>query len=193
MNDIRIGEVAEKYETSGRGPGYISNGDRWDPGGDSYGSYQLASAVGTLDGYLKSNLPYTKELRQYTPKTIAFNQLWKKIALNDPEGFKQSQFDFVCTISYIPARVYADKLDWPNTLAINSALFSISNQHGGWKHIFDNVGHYDNETDLLNTLYKRRAGYILSLNKLSTSIKNNIIKERCENELQDVLKLVGEQ
>src|SRR5690348_3680134 len=127
--NYEIGELAEKYETGGRGPGFISDGDKWDPGGDSYGSYQLATKVGTLQGYLKTNLPYTKELNQAAPiKSSRFNDLWKEIATKDPVGFKQSQFDYVSSISYSPCRAYANRLGIKNTFALNSALFSISNQ-----------------------------------------------------------------
>lgn len=188
--NVLIGEVAEKYETGGKGPGFISDGDKWDPGGDSYGSYQLATKVGTLQGYLKTNLPYVSELKKYPIKSAQFNKLWKEIAAKDPEGFKQSQFDYVCTISYNPARKYADNLGWPDSVAVNSAIFSISNQHGKWKKIFDKVGGYSGEIDLLNKLYKRRAAYVESLN-MSQHLKDNIIKSRCEEELEDTLKLVS--
>src|SRR6185503_8897206 len=42
-----LGELSAKYETGGRGPGVVSTGSG-DPGGVSYGSYQMASKMGTV-------------------------------------------------------------------------------------------------------------------------------------------------
>src|SRR5215211_8388916 len=40
-----LGALSAKYETGGRGPGTVSTGSG-DPGGVSYGSYQMASKMG---------------------------------------------------------------------------------------------------------------------------------------------------
>ena len=194
MSDYQIGELAEKYETSNRGPGYISDGDRWDPGGDSYGSYQLATNPGTLIGYLRSGLPYTDTLKQLTPKSEQFNAEWERLAQLDPEGFKQSQFDYVKTLSYDPCRSYADHIGIADTLAINSALFSISNQHGGWKKILDAAGveQSDTEEEQINKLYDARERYIESLSILPSTLKDTLVKTRCQQERIDCLKLIGE-
>lgn len=190
--NYEIGELAEKYETSGRGPGFISNGDSWDPGGDSYGSYQLASKVGTLQGYLHTSLPYVKELNQYTIKSVAFNAKWKAIAIQDPVGFKQSQFDYVSTISYEPCRKYADTIHIADTFAINNALFSTSNQSGGWKKILDraNIIATDSEEVQINKLYDARAAYFRGLSSLSAKVKAAIIKQRTVLERADCLALI---
>src|ERR1044072_9394224 len=42
-----LGSLSSKYETSGRGPGTVSTGSG-DPGGVSYGSYQIATQTGTV-------------------------------------------------------------------------------------------------------------------------------------------------
>lgn len=192
MATYDIGELAEKYETSNRGPGFISNGDKWDPGGDSYGSYQLATKVGTLQGYLKTSLPYVNELKKYKIKTAEFNALWKDIAKNDPIGFKQSQFDYVSTISYAPCRKYADGVGIKDTLALNSALFSTSNQSGGWKKIIDkaNINKADSEETQVNKLYDSRAAYFQGLSSLSPKVKAAVVKQRTVEERKDCLALV---
>lgn len=188
-----IGELAEKFEVGNRGPGFISDGDKWDPGGDSYGSYQLATKVGTLQGYLKTSLPYTDRLKVHTIKSKEFNKVWQQIAKENPEQFKQSQFDYVKTISYEPCRNYADKLGIINSFALNSALFSISNQHGGWKKILiaAQINKTDTEEQQIKKLYAARKDYIKSLSSLSAKIKDNLIKQRCEQELIDCLRLQG--
>ncbi len=194
MTNTQIGELAEKYEVGSRGPGYISNGDAWDPGGDSYGSYQLATKVGTLQGYLKRiDLKYVSEFKGYFIKSAAFNAKWKEIAARDPEGFKESQFEYVRDISYTACRKYADKLGYKDTLAINSALFSISNQHGRWKRVLDmaDISPKESESVQIRKLYAARKVYIQSLSTMTQKLKNSLIASRCEQELVDALKLMN--
>ncbi len=191
-----IGEIAVKYEVGSKGPGFISNGSKWDPGGTSYGSYQLALTPGTLRGFLHNGSEYADELSKYTPDTRAFNDKWRELAARDPDGFKQAQFDYIMKISFLPAREYADKLGWPDNLAINTALFSISNQHGGYKKIMNNTNIYANKNDmkdLINKFYDARAKYIKNLtNPKLVKIRANLIKNRTIDERADVLKLVEE-
>ncbi len=191
--NYEIGELAEKYEVGGRGPGYISNGDSWDPGGDSYGSYQLATKVGTLQGYLKTSLPYVSDLNKYTIKSVAFNAKWKAIATQDPIGFKQSQFDYVATISYIPCRHFADTIGILDSFAVNSCLFSTSNQSGGWKKILvaANIVTGDSEKVQINKLYDARKQYFQSLSSLSPKVKAAVIKQRTVLERADCLNLIS--
>ena len=189
--NYEIGELAEKYEVSGRGPGFISNGDSWDPGGDSYGSYQLATKVGTLQAYLKTSLPFVSELNQFKIKSAPFNAKWKAIAKEHAEEFKQSQFDFVRTISYDPCRRYANDVGISDSLAINSCLFSTSNQSGGWKKILNAAGiqPFDDEATQVNKLYDARATYFKGL-KLSAKLKAAIIEQRTVQERKDCLELM---
>lgn len=191
--DYEIGELSEKYEVGNRGPGYISNGDSWDPGGDSYGSYQLATKVGTLQGYLRTSLPFVAELKAAGKiKSLGFNAKWKELAKNYPTEFKQSQFDYVRTISYDPCRKYADSIGIIDSLAMNSALFSTSNQSGGWKRILDraNINQLDDEETQINKLYDARAAYFRSLTSLSAKVKNAVIKQRTVLERADCLRLI---
>ena len=193
MYRFEIGELAEKYEVSGRGPGYISAGDSWDPGGDSYGSYQLATKVGTLQGYLRTSLPYVAELKASGKiKSKTFNAKWKDIAKQDPDGFKQSQFDYVATISYIPCRNYANKLGIIDSFAMNSALFSTSNQSGGWRKILDRAGinQLDDEETQINKLYDARAKYFKTdCPKLSKKVRDAVIEQRTVQERADCLEI----
>lgn len=204
-----IGDLAKKYETSGKGPGYISNGSNWgDPGGDSYGSYQIETKKGTMKEYLtKTNDMFTKELSQFAINSDKFKQTWKDLASKYPEQFQQSQFDFLCKKpnGYNDAIAYAKKLGWAtDNLAMQSAIFSISNQSGGWKlGIFVKTGIKSTDSiDIqINKLYDSRATYFKSLGSLSYKIKESIMKNRCgkkfnmenfigPNERKDCLKLI---
>ncbi len=196
----KAGELTKKYETSNKGPGYISNGSKWgDPGGDSYGSYQLETKKGTLQAYLKTvKGKFTEELKRLNINTIAFKTKWKELAKEDPIGFEQSQFNY---LAYKPGghydgMAYAKKLGWNvNNLAMQSAIFSTVNQSGGWKKgIFDKTGikPTDNLEVQINKLYDARATYFKSLN-LTPTVKSSIVKNRTIDERKDCLKLISTQ
>jgi len=206
----KAGELAAKYENPSKGPGYISNGSSWgDPGGDSYGSYQIETKKGTMRDYLSTNDKYTQTLNKYAINSIGFKNAWRKLAIEDPEGFEESQFQFLASKSggYYDALKYAEKLGWSTSnLAMQSAIFSTSNQSGGWRHgIFDKTGIKPTDTleVQINKLYDARAKYFLSLH-LDISIKVAIMKSRCgvdynlnkvktPNERLDCLKLITPQ
>lgn len=78
MDGWHRGQTSASYETSNRGPGWISSG-RGDHGGVSYGTYQFASAVGGVDEYLAGSR-YGAQFRGLTPATQAFNDRWKEVA-----------------------------------------------------------------------------------------------------------------
>jgi hypothetical protein len=207
------GKLACKYETGGKGPGYISNGASWgDPGGDSYGSYQLETKQGTMQAYLNTvNDRFTTALKRYEINSADFRSAWESLAAADPNGFEQSQFYYLANKpnGHYDAVHYAQGLGWNvNNLAMQSAIFSTSNQSGGWKKIFTTAGikPIDSIETQITKLYTARAEYFKVLN-LSSTIKNNIIKSRCgfvlengalfplnsENERVDCLKLISEQ
>ena len=197
MVDIRIGALTEKYETGNKGPGFISNGSKWgDPGGDSYGAYQLESKLGTLQDYIAYNDKFSGLLRDLKINSEGFKQKWKQLAKEDPQGFKQSQFDFLCTKKggYNSGINYAKELGWAvDHIALQAAIFSTVNQSGGWrKGIFDraNIKPKDPIKVQIDKLYDARARYFISLSSLSSTIKRNIIKERTVNERADALRLI---
>lgn len=196
MTDYRVGNLAEKYETSNRGPGYVSNGSSWgDPGGDSYGSYQLESKLGTLQEYLKVGDKYTNALGSFTINSDNFKAMWRRLGADDSEGFQQSQFDFLCKKrgGYNDAIQYAKVLGWAaDNFALQSAIFSTCNQSGRWKtQIFDMAGieKGDSVTVQINKLYDARAAYFRRI-KIPEKVRSSILKQRTVEERKDCLKLL---
>lgn len=194
--NIRIGDLCKKYETSGKGPGFISDGESWgDPGGTSYGSYQLESKLGTLQAYLSTDDKYTKALKPYKINSLEFKNKWRVLAAEDPEGFENSQFQYLANKpnGYVDAYNWAKARGWAvYDLAIQSAIYSTVNQSGRWKQgIFSraNIVETDSIVDQVNKLYDARANYFRGL-KLSPMIKKNIIEQRTVQERKDVLKLI---
>lgn len=195
MTNYSVGNLAEKYETSNRGPGYISNGSQWgDPGGDSYGSYQLETKLGTMQAYLHGDDKFINSLKQFTINSEAFKAKWKALAEEDPQGFEQSQFDYLAKKpgGYNDAIAYAQKLGWStDSFAMQSAIFSTVNQSGGWKNgIFNKVdiSQLEPVQTQINKLYDARAKYFKNLN-IDATVKKNIIKDRTVDERQDALTL----
>ncbi len=81
--DAPLGKLSEKYESGGRGPGTVSSG-KGDPGGVSYGTYQLASKIGRADEFVKKYYP--DEFAGLKGGTEEFTKKWKELAYKDPKA-----------------------------------------------------------------------------------------------------------
>ena len=110
-----LGDLSARYESSGD-PGNVSDGYQ-DPGGKSYGSYQLSSNAGSVGSFLNwaINLSGNPIYQQYGSKlneneiaTDAFDACWRDIAENDGNTFEQMQHDYIQYAYFFPA-VYALK------------------------------------------------------------------------------------
>lgn len=130
----RIGSISERFESGGRGPGTVSSG-RGDPGGVSYGTYQLASRTGTLGRFLeKEGARWAAELAAGgKPGSAGFSAVWKAIALREREAFATAQHSFIARTHYAPA---VDKLRAGKAIdldtrhdAVREAVWSVSVQH----------------------------------------------------------------
>ena len=206
----RVGELTKKYETSNRGPGYISAGNTWgDPGGISYGSYQLETEQGTMQGYLNSTPDRFKQaLRPLKINSDSFKVKWRQLAQEDPVGFEQSQFDYLAHKpgGYYAALEYAKQIGWNvYNIAMQAAIFSTVNQSGGWKEGIFNKAGIKSSDDLktqINKLYDARANYFRRI-KLKQTVRDNIIlnrtdenrdgsRSKLDNERDDALRMADD-
>ncbi len=90
-----LGELSKQYETSGRGPATVSGGID-DPGGISYGSYQMASKRGTPQDFLKTEgNPWASKFGSAEAGTKAFSDTWKTIGEQEPTKFHQAQHAYI--------------------------------------------------------------------------------------------------
>lgn len=135
-----LGDLSAKYESSGD-PGRISSGID-DPGGKSYGCYQLASRVGSVASFIAwavndSDNPvyrqYGAALNEYEIASSEFDAEWQQIAAADGETFEQMQHDYICYAYYLPAveslreaGFDADK----HTAAMQNVIWSRAVQYG---------------------------------------------------------------
>lgn len=94
-----LGKLSEKYESGGRGPGTVSTG-QGDPGGVSYGSYQLASKIGRADQFVKRLYP--NEFKDLRGGTDEFTKKWKELAAKDPKGLHANEHAFIRETHYNP-------------------------------------------------------------------------------------------
>lgn len=169
-----LGALSERYESGGRGPGTISAGLR-DPGGVSYGIYQLASKTGTVAAFIDAEgKPWAGEFAGKAPGTQAFSAAWKAVALRVPEAFAAAQHAFIERTHYRPA-VEAVREQTGLDLstchrAVRDAVWSCSVQHGRAAQILvaavkstdgalkRGTSYYDRA--LLERIYAERAAYV---------------------------------
>ncbi|GEM_PF-399898 len=133
-SDARIGALSEQYETGGRGPGTVSSG-AGDPGGVSYGTYQLAGNRGRPQEFLAAEgRQWAAEFGGASPGSASFTATWKAIAAREPEKFEAAQHDYIQRTHY---QVQLDKVKTDTgvdlstrSAAIRDVVWSTSVQHG---------------------------------------------------------------
>lgn len=173
----QLGALSERYESGGRGPGTVSTG-AGDPGGVSYGLYQLATKTGTPAAFVaREGSPWSSDFAGLTPGTPKFSAAWKAVAARDPERFSAAQHAFIERTHYLPvvAKVLESTgLDVDKRAqAVRDAVWSCAVQHGKAALIISdavkaadatgprNLGSYDRA--LVEAIYKRRTDYVRSL------------------------------
>lgn len=193
---MQLGELSKKYEVGPHGgPGSISNA-AGDKGGASYGTYQLASKAGSLNGFLK-NSEYGSQFEGLAPGTRAFNDKWKTLASQDP-NFGQAQHAYMEKANYSPVRATADKLGVPNTPAINQVLWSTGVQHGGGggsSIIKKSFKPGMSEKDIINNIYDNRAAVFQRSKYYNSAPERKAIQRsvlnRFNDERDDALRMLG--
>lgn len=170
----KLGSLSERYESGGRGPGTVSSGVG-DPGGVSYGLYQLASKTGTCAAFIsEEGKRWAAEFGAAQPGSTAFSAAWKAVAGQEPEEFGAAQHAFIERTHYRPVveKVKASTgldLDSRHN-AIRDATWSCAVQHGGAATILTDAVRatelitarqeavYDSR--LLDAIYNRRSAYV---------------------------------
>jgi hypothetical protein len=206
----RLGSLSETYESGGNGPGTVSSG-HGDPGGVSYGTYQLSSNAGTLSAFMKSEgKPWATEFGTAKGGSAEFSAIWKVIAARDKVAFGAAQHDFIERTHYrVAVQAVKDRkgidLDTRHD-AVRDAVWSVAVQHGGAAMILnDSVDatdiklardHTGYDRKLVEAIYKRRTDYVLSVAsnpKLPANQKQQLIsitKNRYPSELKAALAML---
>lgn len=107
---MELGDLSAQYESNGD-PSTVSTGEN-DAGGVSYGTYQLASNVGSVDAFLgwgeRAGGYYTNYARALinagSVNSEGFISKWKELGTVDPQGFQKMQHDYMVHSYYDPAK-----------------------------------------------------------------------------------------
>lgn len=204
-----LGTLSAKYETGGRGPGTVSTG-AGDPGGVSYGSYQMASKMGVVQRFVaQTGFPWLTDFQNLKAGTAPFTACWKRIAAAETNAFQNAQHGFIKKSHYDPlaAKILKeDGLD-VNTRcrALQDVIWSTAVQHGGATPIVHRaIGkvslsrtdpRYDEQ--LIRAIYAERGktkadGNLAYFSKSAPGVQKGVAR-RFRDELQDALAMLAKE
>jgi len=211
------GVLSVIYETSDAGPGKISDGQD-DPGGVSYGSFQLTTNKGDAAMFVvsKEAAPWAKLFKNLRPDTPAFNAVWDSIAQSDPQAFHDAQYAFVKRKNYDPVVEKIKTLKGLDvskmSLAAQATVFSTSTQFGtALNRILAAIkvadaatatdksaarGTIQYDANFIKAVYAERTRFLqvkINNSKTAKGDKNtfrNVITNRYPDELRDALYML---
>lgn len=182
MTCHRLGSISERFESGGRGPGTVSGG-QGDPGGVSYGTYQLASRTGTAAAFLRGEGARWAGRLCDPPGSPAFSAAWKDIAACEAGDFAAAQHAFIARTHYRPViKAVTAALGYDlgkRHPAVRDAVWSAAVQHGGAAGlaktaVTDADGKANRATTVhdrafVEALYRRRSDYVRAIAARSAS------------------------
>jgi hypothetical protein len=184
-----LGSLSAKWESGHLGSSAISCG-LGDPGGVSYGLFQLSSTKGTLQDYLyNEGKEYLPILREHVPGTKEFNQNWKLLAELDRPTFDKSQYDYIYRTHY---RRFCRKIENHFLLDINEfssvvkdVFWSTAVQHGPSNNVMENTFTKEEifvltEEEIIDRIYNERLrkinGKLAYFPGVSRQIQKSLIR-----------------
>jgi len=202
---LTLGRLSAKYESGGRGPEVVSTG-KGDPGGVSYGTYQLASALGNADRFVQKHFASTfKGLKGGTPE---FTEVWKKTVAKNPKAFHRKEHQYIKETHYDPQvklieRELGIDLD-KRSSALRDVVWSCAVHHGPNSKLIVNAAKNSPSTidlkspkadaDLIKAIYAERGrmdnqGKLVYFQRVADSLIPSLTN-RFQNELADALKML---
>lgn len=204
-----LGSLSAKYETGGRGPGTVSTG-AGDPGGVSYGSYQMASKMGVPQKFVKQDgFPWLTDFQNLTAGSAEFTACWKRIAASDVDAFQKCQHAYIKQTHYdlLVAKILNDDQLDVNTRsrALQDVVWSTAVQHGGNTSMVHKAlanvrcARIDPAFDeqLIRAIYAERGrkkadGNLVYFSKSSPNVQKGVAN-RFQNELNDALAMLAKE
>ncbi|WP_459933252.1 VgrG-related protein [Fundidesulfovibrio butyratiphilus] len=186
-----LGDSTKKYESGSRGVSTVSNG-QGDPGGVSYGTYQLASKTGTAAAFMRSKEAgaFSPQFAGLTPGTPEFSAKWKEVAAKDPEGLHKAEKAYLERTHFVLQAAKADSLGFDmSNPALRDAVWSGSIQHGRFGKVLEKAAagkdlRSMSAEDQIKAMYDARSQYADSLGVTPAAGSG-----RYKREIQDVLAL----
>lgn len=206
----QLGELSMKEETGLEPSQYllasarVSKG-KGDPGGKSYGAYQLSSKKGIVQDFLKNEGKlWAHEFDGFDPTVPGeFENKWKTIAHRDKDTFFNAQHNFMYQTHYKPLinKILINfKLDInKQPKAIQNVIWSTSVQHKKAYNIIkksiESLKKMDHSSitfhrALINKIYDHRTLHVMQQNQISMEQRKNIITNRYPEERIKALKML---
>ncbi|HWF90572.1 MAG TPA: LysM domain-containing protein [Pyrinomonadaceae bacterium] len=204
-----LGTLSAKYETGGRGPGVVSTG-AGDPGGVSYGSYQMATKMGVPQKFVaQPGFPWLADFQNLTAGSAEFTACWKRIAANETDAFQKCQHEYIKKTHYdlLVAKILNDDGLDVNTRsrALQDVVWSTAVQHGGATSMVHKAlanvtcARTDPGFDeqLIRAIYAERGrkkpdGNLVYFSKSSPNVQKGVAN-RFQNELKDALAMLAKE
>jgi hypothetical protein len=204
-----LGKLSAKYETGGRGPGTVSSG-AGDPGGVSYGSYQMASKMGVPTKFVtQAGFRWLQDFLNLTAGTSQFTAVWKRIAAEQTDDFQAAQHAYIKKTHYdlLVAKILSDDKFDVNTRssALQNVVWSTAVQHGPATPIVHRAcGNISCPTTdpkydelLIRAIYAERGrkkpdGNLAYFSRSSPNVQQGV-SNRFKNELQDALAMLAKE
>lgn len=184
-----LGALSARYESGGRGVGFVSTGYK-DPGGPSYGVHQLSSKD-SMPAFLRSpeGQQYAVSFTGLRAGTREFNEVYRSVATQDPTGLASAQKAFYTRTHYTPVYSLATRLGLATEdRGVQEALFSIGIQHGGAQRIVSAAAADGGDTpeEQIKALYAARTRYVQSIS-LPAETKAAVLR-RYRHESKDAVR-----
>lgn len=155
-NNAQIGSLSEKFESGGN-PGAIGYDST---GGYSYGTYQLAHQ--NAKKFVEQS-PYAREFSGLAFNSKAWQNKWRQVAQNDPQGFEKAQKKYIEQTHFVPQAQRLAKAGFDLNSAsdvLKDVIWSTAVQHGAQTDVVEKalrrVGKNASEADLIKAIYNER-------------------------------------
>jgi uncharacterized protein YidB (DUF937 family) len=190
-----LGKVAANFESGGNAAAVSSGvGDK---GGKSYGAFQLSSATGDLDKFLKSS-GFDKAFEGLTRGSAEFDKKWKELAKSD-KTFGEAQGKYAQQKYYDPQmeKLKGMGLDLSGKgQGVQEAILSTANQYGAQtdtilKALKGKDTQQMSDKDIINAIQDYKAQNIQSNFKSSSADVQAGVAKRVEQERSMLLGLSG--
>ena len=206
---VVLGSLSAKYETGGRGPGTVSTGSG-DPGGVSYGSYQMATKTGTVARFVsEADFPWRNSFKNLQPGTPPFTAKWKEIAASEAERFQECQHAYIKKTHFdllVAQTLSENGLDiTQRSHALQDAVWSTAVQHGGKCAVIRKAlsaltidsSASDFDRKLISAIYAERGrrrpdGKLAYFPSSSPNVQKGVAN-RFKNEEADALKMLDDE
>jgi len=195
-----LGSLSAKYESSGN-PGTIAN-TQGDPGGKSYGVYQFAANMGSLNSFLMwlSSVDVNMYNRLMAAKNKdggygkTFDAVWTQIANEDPQHFYELQHTYIKGSYFDPVVSHFKGKGFDiesRSKALQNVVWSTSVQHGTGGAI-SIIGKQDLtklDREIIIGTYNERTKVNIHFSSSSPAVRQAVYN-RFKAELQDALAML---